>query len=318
MTETFASEGFDLDAAANADGVLEIGGGAAIRDPAATGGADLNDGEEEAAGDTAGAAPPGTVVETEDPMETAESYKQRGNDHFSNKEWKEAFEWYTRAIKATPGLSGEEVMAMKKVFDDAETKRWREAMKEYDRDREKGTEPEKRPEFVPPTLEYGEKLAVYHCNRAASSLQISQYHQEERNTKDAAATDDSFGEKKPPPHHLGWAIRDCSIAILLNPRYTKAYIRRATAYERCLDTEQALRDAELAYGHDRSNRAVREQMERLKKMEEERLEKLKTETLGKLKDLGNSLLSNFGLSLDNFNAVKDPNTGSYSINFQNK
>ena len=37
---------------------------------------------------------------------------------------------------------------------------------------------------------------------------------------------------------------------------------------------------------------------------------------GKLKDLGNTVLGKFGMSLDNFKAVKDPNTGSYSINFQ--
>ena len=36
---------------------------------------------------------------------------------------------------------------------------------------------------------------------------------------------------------------------------------------------------------------------------------------GKLKDLGNSLLGKFGMSLDNFKAVKDPQTGSYSISF---
>lgn len=38
--------------------------------------------------------------------------------------------------------------------------------------------------------------------------------------------------------------------------------------------------------------------------------------LGKLKDLGNSLLGRFGLSVDNFKADKDPQTGSYSIRFE--
>ena len=38
--------------------------------------------------------------------------------------------------------------------------------------------------------------------------------------------------------------------------------------------------------------------------------------LGKLKDLGNSVLGRFGMSLDNFKAEKDPNTGSYNISFQ--
>lgn len=38
-------------------------------------------------------------------------------------------------------------------------------------------------------------------------------------------------------------------------------------------------------------------------------------TTGKLKDIGNGILGKFGMSLNNFNAVKDPNTGSYSISF---
>ena len=37
---------------------------------------------------------------------------------------------------------------------------------------------------------------------------------------------------------------------------------------------------------------------------------------GKLKDLGNTVLGKFGMSLDNFKAEKDPNTGSYSIQFK--
>ncbi|THG23676.1 hypothetical protein TEA_023038 [Camellia sinensis var. sinensis] len=38
--------------------------------------------------------------------------------------------------------------------------------------------------------------------------------------------------------------------------------------------------------------------------------------LDKLKDMGNSVLGRFGMSIDNFKAVQDPNTGSYSISFQ--
>lgn len=37
---------------------------------------------------------------------------------------------------------------------------------------------------------------------------------------------------------------------------------------------------------------------------------------GKLKEMGNSILGKFGMSIDNFKAVQDPNTGSYSISFQ--
>lgn len=39
------------------------------------------------------------------------------------------------------------------------------------------------------------------------------------------------------------------------------------------------------------------------------------EMMGKLKGLGNSLLSPFGLSTNNFNFVKDETTGNYSMNF---
>ena len=70
---------------------------------------------------------------------------------------------------------------------------------------------------------------------------------------------------------------------------------------------------------------------------------MKNEAMGKLKDLGNSILGNtflyrmyyycyfincslhswiilgnFGMSLDNFKMEQDPNSGSWSINMNNK
>ena len=46
------------------------------------------------------------------------------------------------------------------------------------------------------------------------------------------------------------------------------------------------------------------------------MSKLKDEALGKLKDLGNSILGNFGMSLDNFKMTQDPTSGGWNISMQ--
>mmetsp|Transcript_38982 Transcript_38982/g.110408 ORF Transcript_38982/g.110408 Transcript_38982/m.110408 type:complete len:175 (-) Transcript_38982:490-1014(-) len=133
------------------------------------------------------------------------------------------------------------------------------------------------------------QLAVYYANRAACMLKLDQ-HQD--------------------------AVEDCSSALGLQPNYVKALVRRFTAYEKLENLELALADAQKVVELDSSNSAARATVKRLEPVVAEQREKLKEEMMGKLKDLGNMVLGNFGLSVDNFKMVQDPNTGGYSINFQ--
>lgn len=292
-TETkFDSEGFDLGASNNneSDVIYEIGGGA-----------------------TPAAAAPVKKDDEESPIAESERLKELGNNEFRQQNHLDAYDYYTDAIEACPmgegmGPSGEQLLKLRDEFDEEQRERQAERHRrdmerrrgqgkdkdgEDKKDDEDDNDEEKGPaEFIPPRHTYGSKLAVYYANRAATSLHLGNHEE---------------------------AIQDCDIALLYNPTYIKALLRRCTANEHIENTEGALRDAKRAYELEPTNSVARKNVARLQKIEEERLEKLKEETMGKLKDLGNSILGNFGLSLDNFSAVQDPQTGGYSISFnQNK
>lgn len=286
----FDSEGFDLDASASTDGadvIYEVGGGV-------TADASHNNNNNNNDNDMG-------------PMAKAEQFKEQGNIEFRHSNHLDAYDYYTDAIEATPygegvGPTGQELLSLKMEFEEEERERMLERHRreseerrrrrvdgDDDKDAEKSDDGEETtPVFTPPRHLYSTKLAVYHANRAATLLHLG------RNSE---------------------AIEDCDIALLLNPTYVKALLRRCTANERVENTEQALKDAKAALLLEPNNTAAKKTVIRLQKVEEERMEKLKEETMGKLKDLGNSILGNFGLSLDNFNAVQDPKTGGYSISF---
>ncbi|ALC47716.1 CG14894, partial [Drosophila busckii] len=111
------------------------------------------------------------------------------------------------------------------------------------------------------------------------------------------------------------AIDDCSKAIELYPGYLRAILRRAKLYEQDDKLDEAMSDYKRVYEIDPGQQDAREAQIRLPPLINERNEKLKNEMMSSLKDLGNMILKPFGLSTSNFQMQQDPNSGSYSINF---
>lgn len=101
-------------------------------------------------------------------------------------------------------------------------------------------------------------------------------------------------------------VEDATKSLDLKPKYQKAHLRRKRAAEKLEDWGTAAKDAkELG--------APAAEVASLEYRAKQKAEKETAEALEQLKGLGNSLLSNFGLSLDSFQMDKDPDTGSYSV-----
>uniref|UniRef100_A0A182P8P7 Uncharacterized protein n=1 Tax=Anopheles epiroticus TaxID=199890 RepID=A0A182P8P7_9DIPT len=111
------------------------------------------------------------------------------------------------------------------------------------------------------------------------------------------------------------ALEDCTKALEYNPQYLKALLRRANLFEETDKLDESLEDYRKVLELDPGNGEARAAQVRLPPKIAERNERLKEEMMGKLKDLGNMILRPFGLSTQNFEMKQDPQTGSYSINF---
>ncbi|CAA0820002.1 Tetratricopeptide repeat (TPR)-like superfamily protein [Striga hermonthica] len=90
----------------------------------------------------------------------------------------------------------------------------------------------------------------------------------------------------------------------------KALIRKAEARENLEQYEESIADMTKILELDPTNDQARRSISRLKPLADEKREKMKEEMIGKLKEMGNSILGCFGMNVDNFKVVKDPNTGS--------
>lgn len=143
---------------------------------------------------------------------------------------------------------------------------------------------------VAPNLpSFVELRSVCHANRAICFLKLGKYED---------------------------TIKECTKALELNPSYMKALVRRGEAHEKLEHFEEAIADLKTILELDPSNEQAKRSIFRLEPKAAEKREQMKEEMIAKLKEMGNSLLGRFGMSTDNFKAVKDPSTGSYSISFQ--
>lgn len=116
-------------------------------------------------------------------------------------------------------------------------------------------------------------------------------------------------------------VTDCTASLDNKPDVPKVLSRRCQALEKLDRLDEALQDAKKILElepADMDKRKLADNVYRLEKAHEKKMEKLKDEALGKLKELGNTILGNFGMSLDQFNMKQDPVTGSWSISMGQK
>jgi len=111
-------------------------------------------------------------------------------------------------------------------------------------------------------------------------------------------------------------VEECTCAIDLDPRYVRALMRRAKAYELLDRLEDAVEDLNAAVDVDKSYVPALQEQRRVNKLYEEKTEKMKTEMMSKLKGFGNTILGKFGMSLDNFK-LSPQEGGGYSVAYEN-
>ncbi|KAJ4709462.1 tetratricopeptide repeat protein 1-like [Melia azedarach] len=207
----------------------------------------------------------------------ANEAKLEGNKLFGEGKYEEALSQYEVALR---------VASVPEVADVVSAPEKTEMASAPERT-EVASAPEKKEVSMAP--EVTELRSICHSNRGICFLKLGKYEE---------------------------SIKECTKALQLNPSYMKALVRRAEAHEKLEHFEEAIADLKKILELDPSNSQARRTIVRLEPLAAAKREKMKEEMIGKLKEMGNSILGRFGMSVDNFKAVQDPNTGSYSISFQ--
>ena len=144
--------------------------------------------------------------------------------------------------------------------------------------------------YCPVDATHAHARAVCHSNRGACYMALGKYRR---------------------------VVEETSMAIELDPRYVRALLRRAKAYELMDRLEDAVEDLNAAVDVDKSYVPALKEQRRVHELHRIKTEKMKEEMLGKLKGFGNTILGKFGMSLDNFK-LKPQEGGGYSVSYENQ
>jgi len=225
-------------------------------------------------------------------VKNAQGVKEEGNRHFAQNEFEESIQLYTNAINyfvnyfnpriqeikeedelkvennatETPTKPQEFNPKQREIPENKETlsQTTKENQENGEKSSESGTSKRQLPklseEYANIPSKYYQYLSVYLCNRAASHFALKRYSE---------------------------TIEDTTSAIIMDPKYTKAYIRRAKAYEETNKFQEALNDYETILEIDGIVKVALEAKKTLPSKVKEQQEKEKAEMMTKLKELGN-------------------------------
>lgn len=241
------------------------------------------------------------LVPSEEALIEATALKAAGNDAFGSGAFEEAVVTYKEALEKL----GDE------IEEEEEEEEEEEAKEEED---EKQSEEEENP--TPSTSEEATELgATLHANLSASYLKLSNFP-DARDSADAALR---LLAKKKKEKKKEEGKKTLLVA--------KALLRRAAGAagegdfaSAAADARRAAEEASIPSSDSGAAAALLAKQasaaaDEYDRKAAEAAERARDEVVGKLKELGNSLLGRFGLSLDSFAAEKDPETGAYSIKF---
>ncbi|KAL9088465.1 MAG: hypothetical protein Q9165_006189 [Trypethelium subeluteriae] len=221
------------------------------------------------------------------------AHKASANTQFAHGAYEEAIQTYDKALASCPTYLDYELAVLRSNIAACYIKlsEWKEAIEAADRSLEGLERVDPTPKTITAEGEDGKNGAVEEVDEQTAA-RIEAFEKSGRNHAD---------------------VQRIRIKSLLRRARARMEIGGWAALQGAEeDYKQLMRMQELPQTDKKSvEKALRELPPRL----EEAKGKEMGEMMGKLKDLGNGILKPFGLSTDNFQFVKDENSGGYSVNF---